>query len=80
MINFGRFKDMHIEHYLTSKRTNQIIYYSDDGSVSVVFNCKEPVDDYNIPTYTTIFDFLDINDFDKELINNTQFVFGSDED
>lgn len=78
--NFERYKNMHIEHYLTSKRTNWVTYHSDDGSVTVIFKCSENVDDYNIPTYTTIEDFLDINDFDKNLKNNIQFVFGSDED
>ena len=42
--NFERYKNMHIEHYIT------------------------------------IEDFLDINDFDKNLKNNIQFVFSSDED
>lgn len=68
--NQERFKDMSIEHYLTSKRTNWILF----------FKCSENVDEYDIPTYTTIEDFLDINDFDKNLKNNIQFVFSSDED
>ena len=77
--NQERFKDMSIEHYLTSKRTNWVTYYN-DGSVNIIFKCSENVDEYDIPTYTTIEDFLDINDFDKNLKNNIQFVFSSDED